>query len=375
MNLFELVLRNLRKRPTRSGLTVLAVAIGIAAVVALTGIAWGFEASWQHANDARGTDLIVTRSSSENAMPSPFAAGPLLPVLKAYPHVTQVVGLLSEMLTVNENTPPLFVFGWAYPSYLWAHLKKLDGRWPVDDQEPVVMLGELASELLHKKTGDGLELEGRSFHVIGVFESAALVENGAVLMTLGQMQDITDKHGKVNVLNIKLDVAAGEEEIASFKATVRKTLPGYVAITSGELVRDNIAVRISKAMSHATILIASLVGALMVFNTMLMSVNERTREIGILQALGWQRRTILKLIIAESALLALLGGALGIVLGMGLTLGLEQVDLMRGKIDAVFSWHFLLEVLLLSVILGILGGLYPALKAARLRPAQALRQE
>ena len=189
------------------------------------------------------------------------------------------------------------------------------------------------------------------------------------------MQDITDKHGKVNVLNIKLDVAAGEEEIASFKATVRKTLPGYVAITSGELVRDNIAVRISKAMSHATILIASLVGALMVFNTMLMSVNERTREIGILQALGWQRRTILKLIIAESALLALLGGALGIVLGMGLTLGLEQVDLMRGKIDAVFSWHFLLEVLLLSVILGILGGLYPALKAARLRPAQALRQE
>ena len=69
---FEFALRNLRRRPARTLLTVAAIALGIAAVVALTSIAWGFEASWQKANDARGTDLIVTRLASANAMPSPF---------------------------------------------------------------------------------------------------------------------------------------------------------------------------------------------------------------------------------------------------------------------------------------------------------------
>lgn len=169
--------------------------------------------------------------------------------------------------------------------------------------------------------------------------------------------------------------ATGETDIEHIKVQVRKTLPGFIAITSGELVQKNAVVRISKAMSNATILIASLVGALVVFNTMLMSINERTREIGILLALGWQRRTIIKLIISESMILTLLGGSFGVLLGVGITWGLEHLELMRGKIDAVFSTPFLFSVLGLSVLLGICGGLYPAIKAARLLPSHALRQE
>ena len=146
MTLFEFALHNVRQRPARSLLTVMAVALGVAAAVALTGIAWGFEASWQKANDARGTDLIVTRVASENAMPSPFLSEKLQQTLKSYPHVQDVVGLLSEMLSVTENAPPVFVFGWAYGSYLWHHLKLLDGRWPGSDTDPSVMVGSMAVE-------------------------------------------------------------------------------------------------------------------------------------------------------------------------------------------------------------------------------------
>jgi len=112
-----------------------------------------------------------------------------------------------------------------------------------------------------------------------------------------------------------------------------------------------------------------------VFNTMLMSINERTREIGILLALGWQRRTVIKLIVGESVILTLAGGVLGILLGIAIASGLGHLELMHGKIDAVFSLPFLFAVLGLSVFLGICGGIYPAVKAARLQPAQALRQE
>ncbi len=375
MSWLVFALDNLYRRPARTGLTVLAIALGIAAVVALTSIAWGFEASWQKANDVRGTDLIVTRIASENAMPSPFTAEKVVNRLSALPRVKEVVGLLSEMLTVSPDAPPVFVFGWAFNSYLWDHLKLIEGRWPASDDDQVVVIGDLAAETLHKKVGDQVEIEGNTFQVAGIFQSSALVENGAVLMTLAQAQRVTDKYGKVNVLNIKVDDRATEADIQNIREQVRTTMPGFVAITSGELVRQNAVVRISKAMSNATILIASLVGALVVFNTMLMSINERTQEIGILLALGWQRRTLMKLIFVESSILTLVSGVAGIVIGVALTWGLEHVELMQGKIEAVFSLSFLLAVLALSVVLGICGGLYPALKAARMLPSHALRQE
>jgi putative ABC transport system permease protein len=194
-------------------------------------------------------------------------------------------------------------------------------------------------------------------------------------MTLSQAQKITDKPGKVNILNIKLDEQTTEADIKYIKTRVQTTMPGFIVITSGELVQKNAVVRISKAMSNVTILIASLVGALIVFNTMLMSINERTREIGLLLALGWQRRTVMNMIFGEAVLLTLAGGMLGILLGVGITWGLEQTELMRGKIDAVFPISFLFSVLGLSVVLGLCGGSYPAIKASRLLPSHALRQE
>jgi len=375
MNLLQLALRNVLRRRVRSSLTMAAVALGIAAIVALSAIAWGFEASWQKANDARGTDLIVTRMASENSMPQPFLAAAGTRSLQAMAHVSDVVGLLSEMLSVADDAPPVFVFGWAWNSYLWRHLQLTGGRWPAADDEAAVVLGSIAADLLHKRPGDTLAIEGRAFKVVGTFESPAVIENGALVVTLTQAQALTDKPGKVNVLNIKLDAGATDRDAAAIKALVRTTMPGYVAFTSGELVRRNAIVRIAKAMSDATILVASLVGALVVFNTMLMSVNERTREIGVLQALGWRTRTIVRLIVAEALLLTVGGGAVGVLLGVLATVGLEHMDLMRGKIDATFSPLFLAGVLALSALLGLAGGLLPALKAARTLPAHALRHE
>jgi putative ABC transport system permease protein len=375
MNVARFAFGNLRRRPARTLLTVSAIALGIAAVVALTSIAWGFEASWQHANDARGTDLIVTRVSSENAMPSPFAAAEPQRALEAYPHVAHVVGLLSELLTVSATAPPCFVFGWGYRSYLWDHLRIIGGREPAANDADEVVLGSLASQLLLRTTGDALEIEGRRFAVVGVFETDSVVENGAVVMTLDRMQTIMDKPGKVNVLNLKLDAAAAPFDLQQIRARVQATMPGFAAITSGELVRQNAIVRLSKAMSNATMLVACLVGALVVFNTMLMAINERTREVGILLALGWQRHSVMALVLTESLALTLGGGVVGVLLGVGMTWTLEHVDLLRGKIDAVFSIPFVALTLGLCVLLGLVGGLFPALKAARMRPAQALRHE
>ena len=374
MTLAGFALQDLLRRPARSALTLAAIAIGIAAIVSLTSIAWGFEASWQKANDARGTDLIVTRRASENALPAAFRTDEVQAKLAALPEVAQVAGLLSEMLGVGD-APPMFVFGWAQGSFLWDHLALREGRWPRDDAEKAVVLGVLAAEALHKKAGDTLAIEAEPFQVAGIFQSEALVENGAVLMTLAQAQRLNDKPGKVNILNVKLKPGAGEAGAARVRDAVQASLPGYSAITSGQLVQQNALVRITKAMSAATILIAGLVGALGVFNTMLMSVSERTREIGVLLALGWRRALVLRLILLEAAALSVLGGLAGCLLGvLGVTL-LEHHALLRGKIDGLYTPGLFAAALGLSLAVGLLGGLYPAWRASRLSPAAALRYE
>lgn len=375
MSLLALAWSNLLRRPARSLLTLAAIALGIAAIVALTSIAWGFEAGWQKANDARGTDLIVTRLASRNTLPAAFPEHPAADLLAAQPGVQAVAGLLSEMLTVTPDGPPVFVFGWAHGSYLWAHLRLAEGRWPEDAAARDVVVGVLATEVLGRSVGQTLDIEGETFRIVGTFESPAMMENGAVIMSLHNARHISDKPGKVNILNLKLAPGTGMTEAEAIQSVVRDKLPGFMAITSTELVQQNAVVKLSKAMSGATILIASLVGALVVFNTMLMSVSERTREVGLLLALGWHKRTVVRLIVSESILLALGGGLLGILLGSGLALGLEHLELLRGKIDAVFPPLFLLASLGLSLLLGLCGGLYPALRAAALQPAAALRHE
>jgi putative ABC transport system permease protein len=128
-------------------------------------------------------------------------------------------------------------------------------------------------------------------------------------------------------------------------------------------------------MSAATILIAGLVGALGVLNTMLMSVNERTREIGVLLALGWRRSRVVLLILMESMAVTSAGGVIGVALGALGVFVLEHMALLRGKIDGVFTPGLILAALGLSIGLGVAGGLYPALRAARMSPNAALRHE
>jgi putative ABC transport system permease protein len=374
MTYWGLALNNLGRRPLRTALTLSAIAIGIAAIVSLTSIAWGFEASWQRANDARGTDLIVTRLSSENTLPAAFSAASVQARIATLPHVSQVAGLLSELLSVGA-AQPMFVFGWEHGSFLWDHLKLREGRWPRDAEERAVALGALASELVGKTVGDSVSIGSAEFRVTGIYQSSALVENGALLMTLSQAQRLNDKAGKVNVLNIKLDESAVETDANAIRDEVRRSMPGFAAVTSGELVQQNAIVRIAKAMSAATILIAGLVGALGVLNTMLMSVSERTQEIGVLLALGWRRRAVTLLILMESIVVSAAGGVAGIALAVLGVWALEHMALLRSKIEGIFTPGLILSAIGLSIAFGVVGGLYPAIRAARMSPSAALRHE
>ena len=373
MSFLTIVCRNLQLRPARTVLTIAGIAIGIAAVVALASIAWGFERTWVRVYTARGTDLIVTKAGSLSPVPASFPREQVR-VLDRLPGVVKTSGMLSDVVSI-EDSPIVLLFGWEPATFVWDHLRLTDGRWPAGGDEKAVLLGSIARDVLRKSVGSAIRIETSTFVVCGIFESGSLAENGAIVMTLPQLQRVTDQPGRINFVNVKLASGSAPDAIAAARAAVAAALPGFRAFTAGQVADHNAAIQAVRAMSRATTVLALLVGAVAVMNTVLMSVFERMQEIGILLAVGWRRRRIVAMILCESVALGLAGGLAGIALGCGAVEALERTSWMRGKIAGEFSIPLFALALLISVGLGGLGGLYPALRGANMNPGDALRHE
>jgi putative ABC transport system permease protein len=371
MNLVTMVWKNLWRRRVRTGLTLVGIAVGIAAVVALTGFARGLESGWRNTYEARGTDVVITKVASRSPVPTHFAQAALDDVVSS-PPVTDSAGLLSDIMGI-ELAPTMFVFGWEFPSFLWDHLTIQEGRLPSGEGARELMLGALAARTLEKQVGDTVQVEFEQFTVVGVYQSAALVETGAIIMPLGDMQRATDRDGQVNFINVRL--ADPETSTARLRERLESLHPGFSALGSSEVASRNSGVEVAQAMSFATSLIALVVGAFGVTNTMLMSVFERTREIGILLAIGWKRWRVMSMILLESLLLALAGGALGTVGGLIAARMMEQIPLLRGRLQAEVSVELFVIAFVVATGLGCAAGLYPAWRAAQMQPSDALRAE
>lgn len=372
MTFLQLILKNLLRRRSRSLLTLAGIAVGIAAVVSLSGIASGFEQSWSNVYKARGTDLVVTKSIARSTMPGPFPFT-LKAELQKMPHVREVGGLLSDVFSV-EDSPTVLVIGWEPKTSLWNHVTLESGRWPDDSSKDTVALGTLSAEMLGKKIGDKVQIETREFTVSAIFRSAALAESGAIVMPLAAMQSLTEKEGMVNFFDIWLEPHTSPEETEALRSSIKAKFKDLTAFNPGAVSESNLAMQIAKAMTWAVSSIALVVGAIGVMNTILMSVFERLHEIGILLAIGWRRWRIMQMILAESLLLGLVGGVAGCGLGVATARLLERSPWVQGKLEAALDLRLLGLALLIALALGGIGGLYPAWIGSRMSPARALRQ-
>ena len=373
MTFLTVAWKNLLRRPTRTLLTLGGIGVGIAAVVALTSLARGFERVWRNAYEARGTDLVITKTTSRSPLPTPFDAQ-VGAVFASMPEVEAVAGLMSDLMGIEES-PTMLVFGWDHPGFLWDHLKLKEGTWPQVGVPRQLVLGSLAAQTLGKKVGDTVQIEFDAFRVTGIFESPALVENGAVVMPLPEMQRVTDRAGKVNFVNLRLRPKMREAGIVAVRRRLETEFRGFHALEASEVAGRNTGVEVARGMSWATSWIALVVGAFGVANTVLMSVFERTREIGILLAIGWKRRRVMAMVLIESMALSVVGGVLGIGAGLIAVRLLEQTTMLRGKLEADLSPGLFGMALLVALGLGVTGGWYPAWRASRLQPGEALRAE
>lgn len=383
------ILRNLRRRGLRSGLTILGVAVGVLAFTVMGGMAEkinmllkGSEAYFSHRIAVRSTGGTMRLNILG---PSDLAA--LKTVAGVREVETHIMLPLDE--TAGFELAPRFLVGIDLPSFLraeqlagpGARLRLRRGEWWASDQRNVAVLGSAVARKMKLQVGDTLEARGRRFQVVGLLHETLTVPDGwafipqedarelmlegsTLLKGLGLGDFVTNAYALV-------DPSDGDRITDEIADTLRR---GFLLYSPSQL---------AKATSQASTLlttailgsgvIAVIVGALSVINTMLIAVSERTREIGIKRAIGASRSDILREFLAESAAIGLLGGLLGVGLGAALIMSINWYTRDHGTPVFLLTARLGLWALAFAALLGAGAGLLPALRAASLDPVEALR--
>jgi len=365
--------KNLWRRRLRTFLTLGGIAMAIGAFVSLVGFSRSFEHEWMRLYSSAGTDIAVSEKSFLNTSLDESVGAKL----RALPVVDRASPMIFNLMDLTPEINAL-VFGFQVDSYELDSLTFLSGR-RFQKGHPEVLLGDVLANSMSKKVGDTLEIQGTTFTVVGIYHGDSALDADAVMMPLDQLQQLSSLQGKVAAFHVRLKPAPpGESHEAYLKraqAEIEAALPGLHATPAAERASNNELVGLAHAVAWGTSTIAMMVGIMGIVNTMAMSVFERTREIGILRALGWKSWNILLLIQTEAAVLGLVGGLLGICVGWGALRVLSILPQTSSVVSAYVSPLHLLEALGISILSGLVAGAVPAWRGAHLSPVEALRHD
>jgi putative ABC transport system permease protein len=179
----------------------------------------------------------------------------------------------------------------------------------------------------------------------------------------------------VTGLTIQADPHASKDEIEEVKRRIEALDPSLSVLASGEFVASITQIRMARAMAWITSTVAMLLGGIGVLNTMAMSVYERTREFGLLRALGWPRLRVVRTILAESILLGFAGAAVGSLMGLVLPKVLSQVRAMSGLIEGNIDLIVIVQGFAIALLMSFAGAAYPAYWGGSLQPIDALHHK
>jgi len=408
MNLVQSIfeaLESLSSNKLRSGLTILGIVIGVAAVIAMISIGRGAQNSITGSIQGIGTNLVfVFRGGSEEATnPQPITLGDADAIADPFqaPSVSAVAPVLQGDGKVSYGGESTFtsVVG-VTPAYQPVR------NTPVTEGEfiqeahilgraSVVLLGsDVADKLFGRKeglVGETVRIDGQPFRVIGVLKekggSSFTNEDNQVVVPLTTAQTRLIRRQSRDRIDMLLVQAASAqvvpqagEEIAQILRTRHSTEIGVDDFTI--LSQQDFLDTARTITSVLTIFlggiaaISLLVGGIGIMNIMLVSVTERTREIGLRKALGARKIDILAQFLTESSVLSLIGGVIGILLGWGISTVVGSIAAANdAPIDPSIGIDTVLIATLFSTAVGLFFGLYPANRAANLEPVEALRYE
>jgi putative ABC transport system permease protein len=368
MSLLLPTLISMRRRPGRTLLTALGTALGIATIVALLAVGGGAERSAGQLVDLGASDLGLFQKDAADPTTSILSTG----LIQQFDRTPGIASATPLLLLVNDvhRSPPAIVFG-APPSGFLTDRLVFSGGQMYRSPNEIVIGNELAAQL-HLGVGGSLTVARHVLRVAGIYHIGVAFQDAGAFIPLATAQAISARPGETTTIAVKLDPGTkpGVE-----RGVLARRFPGISVIADGqEASREGVnGLLVSKAALVIAVL-ALLIGGIGVINTMLMAVIERRAEFALLSAVGWSTLQVAARVMVEGIVTTVIGAAIGLLLGViGARLLVNVLGAQAFVTPHVTAWD-LGRALLVGVLIGVLGGLYPAWRAAHVSPAHVLAQ-
>ncbi|HHQ44578.1 MAG TPA: ABC transporter permease [Candidatus Altiarchaeales archaeon] len=389
-------------RKFRSWLTMLGIFVGIMAVVSLISLGQGLQRGIDEQFEKVGGDRILITPGGEGvtAGAGVFSSAKIgekdLDVVLKNKGVDSAIGMTRDgvLMEYGGVRVSAMIFGIPTDPETTAFLDEIsfmrvsEGRYLRAGERHSILIGVSTGELfgteVELKIGDKIQIEENSFKVVGITEkSGNPMHDMKVVVPLEVAEELSGKSGVFDTISVKVKKGFIPGDVAeSLKQDLRKSrgVKGGEEDFSVETAEDLIStfkniLAIVQLVLTGIAAISLAVGGIGIMTTMYTSVLERTRQIGVMKAVGAQNSDILLIFLFEAGLLGLVGGIVGVVFGMAVSVGVEKIAFASGLdiLKAYTSPDLIVGVLLFSFIVGCASGFFPAMQAAKMKPIDALK--
>lgn len=384
MKLHTISINNLKRRKAKMAFLTIGLMVGIATIVTLVTLTRSISSDIEQKMNEFGANILVTPQNNGLAMNyGGISLGGVtfdqreiresdLARIKTIANNKNISAISPKVLGgVRIGSHDVLLVGVNFASELkMKQWWQIFGNAPTHDNE--LLLGSDASKVLNSGSGDTIRIKGEAFKVAGVLEQTGSQDDSLVFANLPKAQRLLNKEGRITLAEVA--ALCSGCPIGDMVTQIAEKLPDARVSAIQQVVEGRLKTLDQfKRFSYAMAAVVVFIGSLIVFVTMMGSVNERTTEIGVFRAIGYRKSHIMRIILLEAALVSLLAGFMGYAAGMGgARLALPFIA-ESGTVHLVWDGWVAGGSIGLALLLGVLASLYPALHASRMDPTEALR--